>query len=277
MDINDANKKKEIDEIAKENEKIKNELIELKKKPTGNIAYILLTIGMILFAISIVHNMTIPTYIGIALLLWGTLFLYVKPINFIRKDILNSIIPDINNTLENLIRQLEYRGVPKYISPGTFSGLSNVVIYITKSPDDTLPTELPSENTIINKKPPSMTIKPPGLGLSKLIEKELRTNFSAVDYNYLNKNLEKALVERLEIARSFEIEKTNSSVTTRIKKGIFDVTVSSTSQKENIILLGDPLTSAIACILARVTRKPITIESIEKEEEEIITNYKIND
>ena len=56
----------------------------------------------------------------------------------------------------------------------------------------------------------------------RLIEEELKTNFSTVDFDYLQVNLEKALVEGLEIVESFEMERGESAVTVSLRGSIFD-------------------------------------------------------
>lgn len=72
-----------------------------------------------------------------------------------------------------------------------------------------MPTDVQlSQEQIIMENPPAINLKPPGVGLHNLIEEELKSNFSMVDLNYIQMNLEKALVEGLEIVEAFEMEVT---------------------------------------------------------------------
>jgi len=107
------------------------------------------------------------------------------------------------------------------------------------------------------------------------MENELKTNFSTVDLEYLQYNLEKALVEGLEIAEAFQMEPTESTVQVEIKGTIFHKTIQELNETKQHI--GDPLNSAIACILARSTRRPVIIENIriEPREKTIKTDFKL--
>ncbi len=48
-----------------------------------------------------------------------------------------------------------------------------------------------------------------------------------------------------------------------MKGTIFDQAIQEQNEKERKRHIGDPLSSAIACILARSTRKPVVIENIQ--------------
>ena len=105
----------------------------------------------------------------------------------------------------------------------------------------------------------------PGLGLSRLLEDELKTNFSIVDLEYLQYNLEKALVEGLEIAEAFEMEVSESKVQVLMKGSIFEEIIGELDEQDTRRIIGDLLSSAIACILAMSTQQPIIIENVKRE------------
>ena len=62
-----------------------------------------------------------------------------------------------------------------------------------------------------------------------------------------------------------------------MKGAIFYDTIQKQSESKKTWQIGDPLNSAIACILARSTRKPIIIENIQTEpiERTIKTDFKL--
>jgi hypothetical protein len=242
------------------------ELRKLKRKPEGRIGYLLLLLGLILIALAVVYSHNVSAFIGIALTFWGALLIYIRPTQFIRKDILDSTIIEQLKYINKLLDELNYTGTPTYISPGTLSGLRTATIYITESAPSTTPTdeELSNEDIFLQN-PQIIKITPPGLGLSRLLEDELKTNFSTVNLEYLQNNIEKAIVEGLEIAEAFEMEVSEPTVQVKLKNTIFDTIIKELNETENQRLIGDPLSSAIACVLARSTRRPITIEKIEKQ------------
>lgn len=255
-----------LDQLEKQREQLQAELRKLRRKPEGKIGYLLLVLGLALISLAIYYEHNVSAFIGIALTFWGALLLYIRPTRFIRKEILDSTIVDPLKYNHGLLDELEFEGTPVYISPGTLRGLRSATVYIPKRDRSPTPSEeeLSKEGAFVEK-PQAVKLTPPGLGLSRLLEEELNTNFSAVDLEYLQYNLEKALVEGLEIVEAFEMETSESTVQMEVRGSIFDDIIEELEAFEAKRRIGDPLTSAIACILARATRRPIIIEKVERD------------
>ncbi len=260
----DENPTETINILEKQNIKLQDELRNINKKPQGQIAYILFTLGLIFLALALVHTNTISAFIGIALTFWGALLLYIRPTKFIRQEILATSIVEPLMLINRILSELDYQGTPTFISPGTLGSLQNVFLYIPKSGSLQIPKDedIPGEK-IFYDDPPSIKITPSGFQLSKLLEADLRTNFNSVDMEYLNNNLGKAIVDGFELTKSFEMEYDTSSVQVTMKETIFDELIDLLNKEKNPVLVGDPITSAIACILALMTRNPVKIASLE--------------
>lgn len=256
-----------LEQLERNKKQLQAELRKLKRKPEGKIGYLLLLLGLTLIALAIYYEHNVSAFIGIALTFWGALLLYIRPTRFIRNEILNSTLLEPLKYTHKLLDELEFRGTPTYISPGTLRGLRSATLYIPKSDQSNVPSDeqLSREETFM-KNPSAIKLTPPGLGLSRLLEDELKTNFSTVDLEYLQYNLEKAMVEGLEIAEAIEIEVSDSAVQVEIRRTIFEEIIGEMDKLEAHRRIGDPLSSAIACILARSTRRPITIEKVEREQ-----------
>jgi hypothetical protein len=182
---------KKLVQLEKQKQELQKELRKLKRKPEGKIGYLLLALGLLLIALAIYYTHNVSAFIGIALTFWGVLLLYIRPTKFIRKEILDATtIESIKNT-HKLLEELGYRGNPTYISPRTLTGLRTAVICVTRTEKSPLPSdeELSREETILANQD-AIKITPPGLGLSHLLENELKTNFSTVNLEYLQNNLE---------------------------------------------------------------------------------------
>jgi hypothetical protein len=262
-----------------ENEKqeLLNELRKLKRRPERTIGLYLFTLGIILLTLAILTSYNISALIGIGLVLIGAILLYIRPIKFVRKDILEATAHSIKNFYQ-IIDELGYNGTPQYISPNTLWGQKNTTLYIPKSDNLSKPTdEILSTSNILVDIPDAIKLIPPGQRLSQIIEKELRTNLSTVDINYLQNNLEKAIVEGLEIAYSIQILNNNPLIQVKIRETIFYEIIKMENEPKSMKKIGDPLTSSIACTLAQATRKPIIIENMELKPNEnaIEINYKI--
>ena len=269
-----------LKQLEQQKTELQAELRRLKRKPEGKIGYLLLFLGLILFVLAVVYSHNVSAFIGIALTFWGAILFYIRPTQFIRKEILAPTVIEPLKYIYKLLDELEFKGIPTYISPGTLRDIRSATVYIPKSNLAPTPTdkELINDEAIIEI-PPAIKLTPPGLGLSKLLEKELKTNFSTIDLQYIQYNLEKALVEGLEIAEAFEMEVAESSVRVDIKGTIFDEIIEELNEIDTHRHIGDPLSSAIACILARSTRRPIIIEKIEREpkKKSIKVIFKIED
>ncbi|EMR73658.1 hypothetical protein MCGE09_00573, partial [Thaumarchaeota archaeon SCGC AB-539-E09] len=241
-----------LEQLEQQKIELQRELQKIKRKPEGKIGFFFLFLGFTLIALAIVYSHTVGAFIGIALTFWGALLTYIMPIQFIRKDILKSTVVENLKYIHKLLDALEIKGNPIYISPGTLRGLRSVTIYIPKSDTSIIPSdESLSQEDLLIQNPQAIKLTPPGLGLSKLLEDELKLNFSTVNPEDLQYNLEKVLVEGLEIAEAFEIKFTGSTVQVDMKATIFDETVEALDELDTYRRIGDPLTSAIACILAK--------------------------
>jgi len=109
-----------------------------------------------------------------------------------------------------------------------------------------------------------MCITPPGLGLTNLFEKELKTDFLTTDITYLQNNLPKLFIEDLELAENFEINTENSIIHVKITDSVYKNICKETRKLSKISnSIGCPLCSSIAIALTRATGKPITIEKTE--------------
>jgi hypothetical protein len=263
-------------ELEKKNKRLQEEVWRLKRKPEGRIGYLLLAIGFLLVGLAIYYSHNVSAFLGMALTFWGALLLYVRPTQFIKKEILDHSVTEPAQNITRLLTELEYEGDPIYISPGTLWGMNNTVLWIPKNRETPAPTDeqLSNQQTIISE-PDGLVFIPPGMSLSRLIEETLNTNFSTTDLDYLAFNLERALVEGLEMAESFTMETDNPMIRVEIKGSIFNDLIRESISDERNHKIGDTLNSAIASILARTTRKPVTIESIEINKETVKTTFKL--
>ena len=262
-----------------EREKLLSEIRNLKKRPRAlAVGSGLIFLGLYVVLKSILFPDNISAFIGLTLIFIGGLLFYISPTQFIKKTILDSTITETLKHNHRLLKELDYQGKPTYISPSTILGFTEAKLYIPKTNETPPPTdEQLTDNRILLDNPDAIKLTPPGDGLHKLIEQELKTDFSTSTTAYLQNNLEKALVEGLEIAESLELEIDDTTAVATTRNNIFQNITEELNETDQII--GDPLTSAIACIIARSTRKPITIESIDTEAKDKIVKatFRIHD
>ncbi len=206
----------------------------------------LIITGITALTLSIIYTSSILAFIGLGLLFWGVILIYIRTEEYTKKILLDATTAPSIATLNQLLDELNYKGKPIYLPPKYLNNPEAYKAYIPKQDGEKMPTpEQTQENSLITKNPEGLLMTPLGAELAKLFEKRLETSFTRVDLQWLQQNMPKLLIEDLEIARDFEIKIEKDKVYTRIEKPVLD----------------QPLSSAIACALAKASGKPITVEN----------------
>ena len=243
--------------------------------------YAFIGIGATVLLTSIVYVSSILAFIGLGLVFWGALLLYIQPEEYTKKSLLDSTVIHPLKSLSQIIYELNYKGKPIYLPPKYFKDPETNKVYISKQKDGKLPEPeliLKHENQLFLQNPQGILMTPPGVQLSNLFEKQLETSFTKADLNYIIKNMPKILIENLEIAENIEIKTENNKITIKITNSAFKETQNENSKHSYLFpSICCPLSSAIACALAKATGKPITIENVQTSEDSKIveTTYQI--
>jgi len=259
---------KRIEQLQSEKEVLKVQIWRYRRKPSGLAGYALTIVGALALISSIISSSSTLAFIGLGLTFWGILLLYIKPTKYIRSELLDSTAISTLTNLDKLLTDLKYQGTPVYTSPRTLKELGAAVIFIPATTEAALPSiEEIAEDKVLLKNPNGIRLTPPGLALASLVEKEMGIDLSTADINYLQNNLAKVLIEDLEIAEGFEIEANKNNIHVKIKTPIYKDLCNEVRKLPNICpSIGCPLCSSIACILTRVTNKPVVIEKEEPSE-----------
>ena len=256
-----------IQQLESEKEALRLELWKQGRKPSGRIAYILLFFGAASVISSIFYVSTILAFIGLTLIFWGALLLFMKPIRYVKTSLLDSTAISSLTTIDHVISEFNYKGKAVYLPPLPYflKGYKGGVVYISSKEEIILPpVHEVSGKKVFVKNPQGICIVPPGLSLVNLYEKELGKEFAKVDLEYLKNNLPRLFIENLEIAKTLEINKENSLIHVKITGSVYKDFCTEVRKLSNIChSFGCPLCSSIACALSRAVGKPITIEKNE--------------
>jgi hypothetical protein len=259
---------KSLEDLRRENELLKHELLSSKKIPSNKIGIALLVGGALLLVASVVTASPILAFIGLGLTFWGILFLFVRSTKFVRSALLDSTVISSYTTLDRIIADLDYTGSPVYIPPypkGTYlpehlAGLKEMILFISAKESTTMPTiEEIAKKQFLVKNPKGICITPPGSGLVNLFEKELRTDFTKIDQERFYEGLPTVIVNNLELASNFEIKSEKEAIYVKITDSVYNHLYSKNQNLKTIHSIGCPLTSAVTCALAITTGKPVTI------------------
>jgi len=245
----------------------------------------LLGLGAAALIASVIYVSQILAFIGLSLVFWGALLLYIQPGEYTRKALLDAIAVTSLEALSQIMQELDYKGKAIYLPPRYLKDPEANKIYIPKQKDGKPPTPeliLEQESQLFIQNPEGILLTPPGAEMTKLFEKTLGTSFTKVDIEYLQQNLPKVFIEDLEIAENLEIETKSRKAAEKITGSVSLIgTTSDTIHvkitnpvlqdlwKEDRKLshiytkIGCPICSAVACALTKATGKPITIEEIQ--------------
>jgi hypothetical protein len=251
--------------------------------PANLTGSILITTGAIAIFTSVIYSWSILAFIGLGLLFWGITFTYVRTEEYARKILLDTTASSQQATLNQIISELQYEGDVIYLPPKYFSDPETNKAYIPEQKNTPLPRPEQiqrQEQDFVIEKPPGVLFTPPGAELSKLFERTLETSFAKVDLQYLQQNLPKLFIEDLEIAQNLEMETEANKIRIQIENSVYKAPNTETEQAASIYSrLGSPLSSAIACAVAKATGKPIIMEREQNSNDgrDVTIEYRILD
>lgn len=259
---------KSLQELQSEHEALKRELLKSRRIPSGRIGATLLITGSSVLVGSYVADSSTLAFIGLGLTFWGALFLFARPIRFVRSTLLDSTAVASYTMVDRMVQDLGYKArsiyVPPYPKeaylPEYLKGLKEMVVFIPAADSSTMPTlEEMAKKQFLLRNPKGICIAPPGFGLSSVIEKELRAGYTQITPEGLFDSLPKVITGNLELARGFEIKTENELTHVRITGSVYSSLYSRERGLRSVHFLGCPLTSAVACALAKATGKLVTI------------------
>ncbi|MBT0159194.1 hypothetical protein G4O51_04335 [Candidatus Bathyarchaeota archaeon A05DMB-2] len=275
---NEKNKEftEKIIELERQNEKLIRKLQKRKGKPSAIIGLIFMSFGVVATVLSIWYE-KMPTlsvlpplplmFIGLALVFWGSLLLYVRPNRYIRQDLLDASILSSIEALKQLIAGFEYVGQAVYLPPKFFNDL-NIRIFISKKevPPSVVkaPIKAIDAPTVFTGNNDGLFITPPGASLTRLFGDELGKDFDHISLNYLMEHLPKVLVDRLELTKNCDLtyEYESHIVIVRMKKvRYYNLCVRTSCESKICSTIGCPACSALICALTITTGKPVTLVS----------------
>jgi len=268
----------DVEDLKKTVEHLQLERRRLEHKPVGKIAFIFLLIGAVALVSAVVFVSSILAFVGLGLSFWGALLLFIRPVSYVRQELLNSSIVSSLLVIDRILTNLNYQGKGVYLPPASLRGLKEGMMFISTNKEVVIPpVEQVSQEKYFSN-PHGIFLVPLGQGLLSLFEKKLGTDFSKTDLDYLKANLPKLLIEDLEILEDLKINVDGGMIHVKMVKSVYSNLCQELEKTSKVCSnIGCPLCSSIACALAKATSKAVVIERNEfvQKEKAIETWYRI--
>jgi hypothetical protein len=222
----------------------------------------LISLGILLIAASAFYVSSFLTILGVSLTFWAAILFYITPKKHVQLDLLNSIGEAVTPNIERILSEYKLTKKGIYLPPKYLQSIESSLIFIPKTMDGCLPNPDENNQSLLAQEVEGIFIDPPGSTLMKFLERQLGTSFAAIDLTQLKIVLPKIFVEDLELAERFEIQTQDKIISIKITKSILnDICQKTCNQTQTYDQIGCILSSALACIIAKTTGKPVIIRT----------------
>jgi hypothetical protein len=224
-------------------------------RPSRLLSLIMLLAGFFELIFSIVFTSSNLAFLGLGLIFFGAVLDYIRTDGYVKKVLLDAtVISQV--ALNEVIRELGYAGQVIYLPPKYFDNPDTQKAYVSKQRYARLPTPEQIRDQAFLSSGQGILFTPSGAELTRLFERTLETNLVGSDFAYLQKNLASAFAE-LEIARNVEVKLENKTILVGIEDCRFVTPIENSSRSGDYCMPDSPISSAVACALAKVTGRPL--------------------
>jgi hypothetical protein len=225
-----------------------------------------LILGIALVAISAVYASSFIAILGVAIVFWSALLLYIKPVKHVPLALLNASVISSTSNIERILSEANLTEKGRYLPPRYLKNFESSIIFIPEQPEQSMPKlEEVTEEKLLSPNRTVVFLTPPGLALSQLFEKQLGTSFTKNDLKFVQQKFSELIVERMEIAKTASLQIQNGRVTIELTGNVLsEICQETRNMPRTHAQVGCLLSSAIACVLAKATGKAVTIQKDEQ-------------
>jgi hypothetical protein len=257
-----------LEDLEKENSTLRNQLSRKRHVRSAGGAMIAVGIGSLLA--SVVFGSSALAFTGLGLMFWGALLIFARVARYVRVDLVAPTLLPTTKAISEILNDLDYTEKGVYI-PGD---QGRVLLFIPSEPVARIPSfEEVSRGTFL-KNPNSVSITPPGLGLAEVFQRELGLKSGRTGIEAIAKQLPRLLIDDLEIARNFEIRIKGREIGTRVVDPLYSGILEQLDTSRTT-MCDDPISSAVACLIAWSCGEPVEIEKKTKSHGTIDSLYRI--
>jgi hypothetical protein len=221
----------------------------------------LLSIGSIALVASLVYSSLVSTFVGLGLILWGGLLLFVRPVSYARVELVDSTALSSIQAVDRIIYEMGYYGRGIYVPK---KGREWAVLFVPADKDSTSVPRDFDEDSVIQSNPRGIAFVPPGMELAKFFLEKLKKGKDRVTVETLKRELPRLFTVGLEIMDEFEMQVNNGLIVTKSTNSLYKDFCNEIKLKTRVCTaFGCPICSAVACLLVYATGQPVSLESDE--------------
>ena len=242
------------------------------------IGIIFLAISVLTLALSIYTEVQILALIGLGLAFWGALFILIVPVRYVEGDLLVSTAALTYSNIDRIITDLKYAGKSYYVPPyprdvyipDYLKGLKDTIVFVAAEKDANIPSiEEIAQGKFLLTNPKGILMAPPGLGLLNQMEKNL--GIAKIGIIELCEVLPRIILDNFTLARGIEMRSEANKVNLTIRGSLYTSLFNPENKPKSIKLIGCPIASAVACLLAKTSGKAVTILHTRVSQDSLIT------
>ncbi|MCW4005720.1 MAG: hypothetical protein NWF04_03875 [Candidatus Bathyarchaeota archaeon] len=222
---------------------------------------VLVVVGIVLLLISSFDASSYLAIFGTAVIFWGVILFYISPSRTVPLTFVDAIVTSQFDNLERILLEFNSSEKGLYIPPKNLKNIESSLIFLPKKPQTSIPAMVDEGNgQLYSQHKDGLFLTPPGRGLSQLLEKAVAMSFTKIDLVSLKQTLPKTLIDDLALAQNIEISSEDDKVVVTLAGNVLsEICEQANSCPHTHNQVGCTLSSALACILAKVVGKPIVI------------------
>jgi len=222
------------------------------------IGYGLTGFGALSLILAVVFTSTVLAFIGLGLAFWGALLMFIRPRLYVRSDLMDSTALSSLTSIDRVITSLGYNQKGIYLPAGN---PDKTVVFIPSQPLKKMPKIEQVENQVFVKDPEGITLVPPGLSLANFFERQLGVKFTDWSLKEMSERLPRLLIEDLEMVQDCTINIDGDNVSFKFVESVYAEFCSKLRDSTKVCSsLGCPMCSAMACVLAQVSHRPVEFD-----------------
>jgi hypothetical protein len=241
--------------------------------------------GIISIALSVFVRSNVIALVGLGLLFWGALFLFISPKRRVDGRFLFDNVLAMYATVERIIAEFKIKGkgyhIPPYPKdiylPEHLKGLKDPIVFVPDEDKFSFPSiEQISESRFRLTNPKGIVLTPTGVGFLNQIENKLQINFAKTSLSELSEILPKVILENFDLAEDIKMTAEENQIKLQITNSLYKDLYSAGIKSKSVSILGCPIASAVACIIAKVTGRPVAIQTYKTSADGLTVQIRYN-